>query len=230
MDNTAPSLDGFIPPDYFYNSRSQSLATASVVVGVLSCFTLGFLGPGTVLGLVLGIVALVRIRREPDRFGGKGLAIAGIVTSALSGALLVLVVASLSYEIFFARGSSGEGGKGQWAFGRPRPGSPAANEEAAISRMRGIARSEQTYRNYVRLGKYAALDDLQRVGFIDHGDSKDGYKYAIELSDDSFEAVAVPERYGTTGKRSFYVSSDGLLHQADKNGAKADARDAILKR
>lgn len=69
---------GVMPP-------SQSLAVASLIIGIFSVtfgwFCIGlFTGP---LAIVLGAVALVKIKNEPSRYSGKGLAIAGIITGSI---------------------------------------------------------------------------------------------------------------------------------------------------
>lgn len=63
------------------------LATASLVLGILGIFPCGVFG---VIGLPLGITALVKIGRSNGRLKGNGLAIAGI--SCSTAALLALVV------------------------------------------------------------------------------------------------------------------------------------------
>jgi competence protein ComGC len=61
------------------------LATAALICGILGvlCALVG------IVGLVLGIVATVRASQEPQRYGGKGMAIAGICTGA-AGMFLTL--------------------------------------------------------------------------------------------------------------------------------------------
>lgn len=71
---------GFGPPGPPPTQGTSGLAVAALVSGIL-------LGP---VGVVLGIVALRRIKRT--REGGRGLAIAGIVVGALSTILSVVVV------------------------------------------------------------------------------------------------------------------------------------------
>jgi hypothetical protein len=82
-------LAGDAPPP------SRGLAVASLVVGLLSVLTLGGLCIGPLLGLVLGIVALVRSVRRPAEFGGRGTAWAGIVASVLSVLVGAIVIPSL---------------------------------------------------------------------------------------------------------------------------------------
>jgi hypothetical protein len=72
-----PSAPGSVPV-----ARTNGLAIASLVLGVLWLFWLG-----SVVGLVLGLVALKQIRTRNQ--GGRGIAIAGIVLSVLW--LLVLI-------------------------------------------------------------------------------------------------------------------------------------------
>ena len=66
------------------------LATASLVLGILGIFPCGVFG---VIGLPLGITALVKIGRSNGRLKGNGLAIAGISCStAALGALVLQII------------------------------------------------------------------------------------------------------------------------------------------
>jgi hypothetical protein len=61
------------------------LAIASLVCGILGLCTVGIT---SIVGLVLGILALMKISKSEGRLGGNGLAIAGV---SVSGALLLLL-------------------------------------------------------------------------------------------------------------------------------------------
>lgn len=67
-------------------SPSQTLAVISLVVGASSlilgwCCSNGLLtGPAAI---IIGIIALIQIKNNPQLYGGKGLAIGGIVTGGL---------------------------------------------------------------------------------------------------------------------------------------------------
>jgi len=86
-------------------------------------------------------------------------------------------------------------------------------------------------------GRYGSLAELSAQGFLPSdlaGGSKDGYVFEI-VNPDSYEAFATPLIYRDrkwrlkgTGKRSFYVNEQGVLRDADKKGAKADADDPPL--
>lgn len=93
----APLQSGWTPPPppaYPINPQ-QSLAVASLVLGIVTmtigwCCSIGILtGP---VGIVLGIVSLVQIKNDPTRYGGKGLAIGGIVTGGLYFVILALII------------------------------------------------------------------------------------------------------------------------------------------
>ena len=60
--------------------KTSVLAITSLVLGILGLFTCGVT---SLVGLILGIVALVKVSRSGGQLSGKGLAIAGICTSAL---------------------------------------------------------------------------------------------------------------------------------------------------
>ncbi|WP_250446938.1 DUF4190 domain-containing protein, partial [Actinotalea sp. C106] len=64
---------------------TEGLAVASLVLGIIGVVIIQITGP---VAVVLGIVALVRIRRLGRR--GQGLAIAGLVTGGFATLLLLL--------------------------------------------------------------------------------------------------------------------------------------------
>jgi len=73
-------------------SRTSGLAIASLILAVVGPFLL--LIPSLV-GLVLGIIALVRIGRSQGRLKGGGLAIAGVCVSGISLMLIPILMAML---------------------------------------------------------------------------------------------------------------------------------------
>ena len=86
--------------------RASGMAIASMVLGIAAiptlCIGIGFVAG--IVGLVLGIVALLAIKREPGRLAGKGFAITGIVLGILSTlGLPVLLVAILMPSLGKAR-------------------------------------------------------------------------------------------------------------------------------
>lgn len=78
--------------------RTTVCSVWSLVLGILSialCLTIFTAIPG----LILGIIALVRIGKTPDLLKGKGLAIGGIVTSSV-GLLLVPLLIAIAVPTF----------------------------------------------------------------------------------------------------------------------------------
>ena len=78
-----------MPPSSGYmQKREQGLAIASLVCGVLSfvCCSV-FTG---IPAIVLGIMAMMKEKADPARYGGKGMAIGGIVLGAIS--ILIMIV------------------------------------------------------------------------------------------------------------------------------------------
>jgi len=75
--------------------QNEPTGVVSLVLGLLSvlfvfcCAVFTFLF--SVAGVVTGILSLVRIHSEPDRFRGRGIAIAGISVSLLGPVLYVLL-------------------------------------------------------------------------------------------------------------------------------------------
>ena len=61
-------------------SRTSGLAITSLVLGCLGILTCGIT---SLVGLILGIVALVRINKSHGQLGGQGLALAGTIVSGV---------------------------------------------------------------------------------------------------------------------------------------------------
>ena len=84
--------------------RRAGLAIASLVLGVVGFCTIGIAG---IVGVILGIVALVKASHEPQVDRGRGFAIGGIVTGAVSllSSLIVfpLMIAILLPSLSVAR-------------------------------------------------------------------------------------------------------------------------------
>jgi prepilin-type processing-associated H-X9-DG protein len=65
--------------------KTSGLAVTSLILGCLGLFTCGI---SALVGLVLGIIALVRINKSNGQIGGQGVALAGTIVSA---AFLLLI-------------------------------------------------------------------------------------------------------------------------------------------
>jgi len=176
--------------------QRKGFAIASLVLGILSLISCSLLGIGGILGIVFGIVALVKSSNKPQEYGGKGMAITGITLSAASFVMSLFAAVAIPNLL------------------RSRQ---AANEVSAISALRTISVSQMTY--FSNQNRYGSLEDLYRMGLVDaalRSGIKSGYRYQIRLVRDSFEATATPLSSGTfgTATRSFYVGPDMAIRQA----------------
>jgi hypothetical protein len=70
-----------------FGQQQEPMAIVSLVVGVVSIPLWGCCGPASlaasVIGLIFGFVSLGRLSREPERYTGKPLAIAGLAINGL---------------------------------------------------------------------------------------------------------------------------------------------------
>ena len=202
------------------DTRKQGLAISALVLGIASWALCGI---GSIVGLVLGIVATVKATRNPAEYRGKGMAIAGICLNGVYMIVAPIIIAAIAIPNLLAARM-------------------AANEAMAISQVRKIGSAEAAYQqtpgNHER---YATLEDLIATGLLERDASqKSGYRFTVILAssaarnttrydEHAFEVHAVPVNYGSSGKRSFYESADQVIHAADKRGGQADARSPVLQ-
>lgn len=77
--------------------RTNTLAVISLVFGLLAWFGMPVIG--AVVAVVTGHVALGEIRRAPDSYEGRGMAVVGVVLGWLNLALTAMVIAA--FFLFF---------------------------------------------------------------------------------------------------------------------------------
>lgn len=97
---TSPVARGIEPVFYAEGDDTpvrRGLAVAALVCGIVGLFPLWF--PVNLIGLILGIVAARRASRQPEQYGGRGLAIGGICTGAV-GLLMSLFLAAAVFGPF----------------------------------------------------------------------------------------------------------------------------------
>ena len=102
----------------------------------------------------------------------------------------------------------------------------AANEMAAITRLRAIATAEAQYMAETG-GDYGTLDQLIQKRLVNDPSSGKltGYRFEVQVKRGSFQATAAPVQTGISGTRSFYVDETNVMHGADKKGAAATSLD-----
>jgi hypothetical protein len=219
-DTSVPMASEYVSPYGQQPKLRTGQATASLVLGILGMLSAGLFVIGSLIGLVLGIRGALKAKREPTIYGGRGVAIGGIVTNSL-GLLTVIPIAIMAAFVI-----SG--------FNMARL---AANESMAIQHMHQIGSAQAMYQSTVGRGEaYGEMDELIEEGLLPPDSAKKfWYDFTIRLLDressantpyTGFEAVAVPQSYGWSGKMSFYTSdSSYIVTYADRRGKEATSTD-----
>lgn len=195
----------------------KGLAIFSLVVGVISLLTLSFLLVGAILGIVLSLVAMSKAKNSPLVYGGKDLALGGLITSVLSLVLIVPIglIAAISIPNLLAARR-------------------AANEGSTMASLRTIHSAEATYQATAGNGAFGTLEQLAEQKLIRPdlaAGTKNGYRFNVEVTSDSemgFEVVAIPLNYPSSGRRSFFVDESGVIRAADSQGREATKYDPAL--
>jgi type II secretory pathway pseudopilin PulG len=168
------------------------------------------------LGLILGIVAVVRANKMPSVYGGKSIAITGIIFSSC-GILLLPVFGII----------------GAIAVPNVIEARKAANEGSAINGLRMIIVAEETYKaENLRCG------DLQALGKENLIDTRlvkgevNGYRFMIvnlpTMNGDC--AITATPTTALDGARAFYYSTeDGLIRARKYEGKPAGPTDEPIK-
>jgi hypothetical protein len=111
------------------------------------------------------------------------------------------------------------------------------NQSWTVSVMRGIMGAEGAYQATTGNDNFGTLQQLGEQGLVDYilaEGHRYGYLFKVRVekgsseSPASYEAVAVPRKYGRTGLKSFYINETGVLRGADKGGAEATVNDVAL--
>jgi hypothetical protein len=183
--------------------RRKELAVASKVIGIISFITCSFFLVGAITGLVLGIIALVQAKKQPELYGGDKEATVGIAMSAYSIlplAAALLILPNLIYS------------------------QHAAREMAAMREVQRINEAQYKYSITKGHGKYTDLRTLGEEELIDQvlaSGKKDGYIFTsepLECGDKPMHnTTARPGSTGNwgVGNRAFYSNETGIVYDAD---------------
>jgi type IV pilus assembly protein PilA len=203
-------------PDYSDANakRRKGHAVASLVIGVLGLFTVGIALVGSLVGIVLGVVAMKKQGKEPAVYGGRGLAIAGVVLNLLAPVMIVPlgIVAAIAIPNLLASRR-------------------AANEASAIGTLRSIANAESVY--YIKAnGKFGTVSQLHEAELLNDrqllAGTKNGFVFTLTASGTNYEVKATPLT-PSHGSRTFYTcANDGGDIHVGLNGKLADAGDPTL--
>lgn len=106
------------------------------------------------------------------------------------------------------------------------------NEISAQSSLRAIRKAETTYRSQDPQNRFGTLQELHSSGLIEvdlASGTKDGYRYDVQVSKDSFSATATPLEYDVTGSWSFYLDESGIIRGRTTKGRLPDVNDAPIR-
>jgi len=212
----APFTGPYQQPDQA-EGQQKSLAVAALILGIISFLSFGMLGVGAIIGIIVSVKAMKRVSREPWKYGGRSMAIAGLVlnitalTSVVPGLILVAI-----------------------AVPNLRASARAANEGSAMATLRMVASAEAEYHDIFE--KYGTLEELAAQNLIDSrlaAGTRNGYHFAVELTTgeanaDGFAVVAVPITYGSSGRRSFFIDESFVMRASDNHGAPSTKMDKPL--
>ena len=179
----------------------KGLAITSLALGIIGIPTLGLCFVGGIAGIILGVMALNKIKKDPTRFTGRGLAIAGIIISSLSLVLAIPIAAAIAIPNLLKS-------------------KQLSHELSAVSDVRKIGQAQVLYSMTEGNGKYADLRTLGALGMIDEelaSGEKFGYRFASEPvesgSQPMFDTTAVPVS-PVTGNRSFGSNETYVIYEA----------------
>lgn len=202
----APQQRNYAQPS---KPQKTGMAIASLVLGIVGCFL------AAPVGLILGIVAVRKASRSPFEYGGKGLAVAGIVLNVLQLATLPILAAIAVPNFFAARIS--------------------ANEGSALSTVSKIAAAQTQHMAMAdtkHCAELSALGQRQMIDPVSASGVKNGYLFTMVRMPEGCEIYATPQNakgMAASGRRSFYVSTqEGVLRGAAKDGKMAGADDPEL--
>ncbi len=193
--------------------QKKGMAIFALVLGILSFLTFGMLGVGAITGIILGCIAMSRAKHQPWKYGGRGIAIAGLCLSATSLVMVVPVgiVAAIAIPNLLASYR-------------------AANEASAISALRDIAAAEVTHQS--TKGRFGTLEELRADNLVNGKlatGERHGYLFTVSApTPDTFEVFAVPTDYRTSGFRSFYIDETGVIRGGDNFGGPSSKMDEPL--
>jgi hypothetical protein len=148
-------------------SSRKGLAIASLVLGIISIPTNGLFVVGAITGMFMGAIALSNSKTNPQVYGGKKLAIAGLLTSALSLPLIFVfgIIGSLQHGLMYGR------------------------ENAAVKSLLTIRQNQTQYKS--QKGHFGTLQELGEADLIEksYANTADLCPYiytASEVSTDTY--------------------------------------------
>ncbi|HEV2864039.1 MAG TPA: DUF3352 domain-containing protein [Pyrinomonadaceae bacterium] len=99
-------------------------------------------------------------------------------------------------------------------------------EMMALFALTRLSTAQEEFKNAKKHDRYGTLEELIEAKVLDKGFAASlEYNIEVKTVGDKYEVSATPKNYGKTGRRSFLLDSDGIVHGADHKGQPATADD-----
>ena len=194
--------------DETLDKPKTGMAIFSLVLGIIGFFTLGVLGVGAVVGIIVAAVAMSRAKNSPWKYGGRSIAVAGLILNilALVSVVPVGMIAAIAIPNLMAA-------------------RVAANEGSAIHSLRILANAENVHQ--ATDGTFGSLDQMAAKKLIDPllgNGAKNGYRFTVDIRPASefipagFDITATPLTYNSSGRRTFFIDETGVVRGGDSRG------------
>ena len=220
---------GFVRPTEHPGGMSVGL----LPVLALLCGLSGIFFP---FAIILGLLALGQIRRHGGMEADRKQAIWGL-SLGFGWALIALGIGGFYGWRFYQHNRDERMAEQRVIFDKQI----AENEANTISALKGIARAEKLVK-VMRLkdssqtgnGQYMTLQELAEAGTSffsrDLGSGQiQGYRLKIrDAGESGYLAVAEPERYNKTGRRTFTIDPSGMVRGKDAEGQSFAQNSAAL--
>jgi len=216
-----PQYAGFVRP---MESPGTGVGMLPLVALLCGISVIGF-----PFAIILGLVALAQIRRQGGFASDRRQALWGVALG-------------VCWAVAFAV-AGGWYGTHRYLESRKDAVAKiiAENEANALTDLKGIARA-QRLAHVIRFkdpqhtghGRYLTLEELAQLDTTLFNRDlvrgrRQGYRFAVrEPTEKNFLAIAEPEKYGVTGRRTFAVDATGLLRGQDLEGQSYAQRDLPL--
>ena len=101
-----------------------------------------------------------------------------------------------------------------------------SGEMMALFALTRLSTAQEQFKNAKKRDRYGTLEELIEAKVLDKGFAASlEYNIEVKTVGDKYEVSATPKNYGKTGRRSFLLDADGVVHGADHKGQPATADD-----
>jgi len=176
----------------------KGLAIASLILGIISILGNPILGLGVVGSLTsvtLGAIALRKIKKKPMNYGGRNMAVAGIIISVISLGSAAITLPLLIHGAKVGRSSD------------------------AIYALRAIHQAQMRFDEMNP--RFAAIKELADSGLLDRryagGIAVGGYIYSASDVSQKTYCVHATRVSGSVAGYDFVVCEDGIIHFLESN-------------